>query len=268
MADIKDINILIVEDEKAFADMMAKRLERDGYKTQIAYNGVEGIQALEKFSPQLVILDLNMPGMGGIEFYRTICEKTGRPSHPVLIVTARGDMKKIFMDFDVAGFLTKPFPPTQLTKEVELITSKSKRKRIDEATGKEITGRVFIIDENPEEAKKIAAVIKGAGYIVDYASDVLPAVQKIINELPHVVLINLNIKELPGDLIVLRLEHMSRTAHIKFILYVNRNFELNRGVTQQLGGKTGVAVFTQYVQPEELVPFVDEAFNTQEEDFE
>lgn len=113
-------NILIIEDEQDVAELYAKLLNAKGFVTQVAFDGVEGLQKLEKFTPDLVLLDINMPKMDGLEFYRKICDENQKPKYPVLILTARGNLEVLFKDFVVDGFIVKPFDGNRLLKEVEV----------------------------------------------------------------------------------------------------------------------------------------------------
>jgi len=69
----KGSKILIIDDEEDLRENLKYVFESEGYVVQLAEDGVKGLKALENFSPDLIILDLNMPNMGGIEFYQKIC---------------------------------------------------------------------------------------------------------------------------------------------------------------------------------------------------
>ena len=65
-------SILIIDDEVDLTNLIALHIKSKGYDTHTAYTGVEGLAMLNKINPDLIILDLNMPEMGGIEFYNQI----------------------------------------------------------------------------------------------------------------------------------------------------------------------------------------------------
>lgn len=113
--------ILILDDQTEIAELIANRLESAGYETSCSSDGIHGLKKLQDFNPDLIILDLNMPGMGGIEFYKNICDNHSRPRFPVLVLTGRTNMERLFKDLNVDGFMTKPFSDKPLLDEVTRI---------------------------------------------------------------------------------------------------------------------------------------------------
>ncbi len=122
--------ILIVDDEADLAQMIAFQFSAKGFQTKIASDGVEALNQLQNFTPDLIILDVNMPRMGGIEFYNKICNSNGKPLYPVLVLTARANIKDLFQPFDIDGFIIKPFEIDQLICEAEIII-KDKTQRLE-----------------------------------------------------------------------------------------------------------------------------------------
>ena len=113
--------ILIVDDEVDLSTLVKIRLEEKDYYVLLACNGVEGLEILESVTPDLILLDVNMPKMGGLEFYSKISTVYGRSKYPVLMLTSRASLEETFRDIDVAGFLPKPFEINELISEVERI---------------------------------------------------------------------------------------------------------------------------------------------------
>ena len=100
--------ILVIDDEIGPRESL-KILFKDTYDVSVANNGEEGIQAVEKESPDLVILDLKMPGMGGIEVLQKI--KVLSPRTSVIILTGYGtpEVAQQAQRLGVASYLNKPF---------------------------------------------------------------------------------------------------------------------------------------------------------------
>src|SRR5580698_5227275 len=122
--------ILILEDEKDVARIYAKRLADKGYDPELAYNGLEGLKKLKEIKPDLILLDLNMPQMGGLEFYRHICDPQAKPKYPVLVLTGRADLESLFKNFHIDGFITKPFEAARLIHEIKIILNKHDHEKI------------------------------------------------------------------------------------------------------------------------------------------
>src|ERR1039457_4646534 len=119
--------ILVIDDEEDLRENLKYVLQMKGYVVELAEDGVKGLKALENFTPELIILDLNMPNMGGIEFYQKICVRDF-PIYPVFVLTARANMEKFFKDFNVDGFMAKPFELTDLIHEINFIINKKASK--------------------------------------------------------------------------------------------------------------------------------------------
>lgn len=101
-------HILVVDDEREFAEMLSERLELKGFSTAIAYDGFEALSWLEKNSCEIVLLDLGLPGMNGIEVLPVI--KKNYPFVQVVILTAASDVNSAIagMKFGAADYLIKP----------------------------------------------------------------------------------------------------------------------------------------------------------------
>ena len=113
--------VLIVDDEKNLAELIKYQLSAKGHYAVVALNGLEALETLKAIKPDLIILDMHMPVMDGIEFYTKIADDSGRPEYPVLVLTSRTEMEAVFKDIEVAGFMAKPFLIEELIKEVERI---------------------------------------------------------------------------------------------------------------------------------------------------
>ena len=85
--------ILIVDDEADLTQIIGFLFTSKGFEVQTAGDGVEALQKVFVFRPDLIILDMNMPRMGGIEFYNKICGSNGKPMFPVMVLTARANIQ-------------------------------------------------------------------------------------------------------------------------------------------------------------------------------
>ena len=110
--------ILIVEDEKEIADLIEIYLINGGYEVYKAYSGEEGLRVLDEQSIQLVILDIMMPGIDGLEVCRIIRKDK---NIPILMLSAKSeDMDKILgLSTGADDYLTKPFNPLELLARVK-----------------------------------------------------------------------------------------------------------------------------------------------------
>ena len=109
--------ILVIEDVKEMADLIALYLSRDGFEVRCAESGEDGFIIIDEWKPELVILDINLPGMDGLEFL----QKYRRESDtPVLIVSARDSDEDQISGLGIGAdeYITKPFSPKVLVARV------------------------------------------------------------------------------------------------------------------------------------------------------
>src|ERR1700689_4882501 len=121
----KPVKILVVEDEPAMVAGLRDNFEFEGYEVITAHDGIEGLQRALDESPDLVILDVMMPRMSGLEVCRQLRAK--RASIPIIMLTARGQEvdKVVGLELGADDYVTKPFSIREVldvsSKEFELL---------------------------------------------------------------------------------------------------------------------------------------------------
>jgi DNA-binding response OmpR family regulator len=121
--------ILIVEDEPALQETLAYNLARQGYLTETAGDGYTALEAARRFLPDLVLLDLMLPGLDGIEVCRILRQET---SIPIIMLTARDDEidRIIGLEIGADDYVTKPFSIRELLARIK---AHLRRARLDQA---------------------------------------------------------------------------------------------------------------------------------------
>jgi DNA-binding response OmpR family regulator len=116
--------ILIVEDEANIASFVAAYLQKAGYQVDRAHTGTEGIEKARSLNPAVIVLDLNLPDMDGLEVCRTL-RADGAP--PILMLTARDDDvdKIVGLEIGADDYMTKPFNPRELVARIRSILRRS-----------------------------------------------------------------------------------------------------------------------------------------------
>jgi DNA-binding response OmpR family regulator len=112
--------VLIVDDEKPLAGMIAAYLSREGYQARLAHTGPDAVAAAQEHAPDVVILDLGLPGMDGVEVCRRI--RTFSDCY-IIMVTARQDEldKLIGLSVGADDYITKPFSARELVARVQTV---------------------------------------------------------------------------------------------------------------------------------------------------
>lgn len=123
------MDILIVEDSEDIAELVAFNLERKGWRTTIAGTGEEGLQLIRETRPDMVILDIMLPGMDGLEVYRAMKTSDITASIPTLFLTARSELEDKLQGLQLGAddYMTKPFSPKELVLRVDNILRRAGR---------------------------------------------------------------------------------------------------------------------------------------------
>ncbi|MDO8578101.1 MAG: response regulator transcription factor [Dehalococcoidales bacterium] len=112
--------VLVVDDDAKTVELVKLYLKRDGYNVIVAYDGVEGLRAARESHPNIVVLDIMLPGMSGLDVCRTLRKET---DVPIIMLTARTteNDKLIGLDSGADDYMTKPFSPRELAARVRAI---------------------------------------------------------------------------------------------------------------------------------------------------
>jgi two-component system, OmpR family, phosphate regulon response regulator PhoB len=119
--------ILIIEDEKDLAELLSFNLEKEGYRTFISLDGIEGLEAATRIVPDLVLLDLMLPGMLGTEICKKLKKNELTSQIPVIMLTAKGEEidKVVGFEVGVEDYVVKPFSTRELLLRVKVVLRRS-----------------------------------------------------------------------------------------------------------------------------------------------
>jgi len=137
--------ILIIEDEKDLAELVAFNLEKEGYRPLLAADGISGLEMARAGSPDLILLDLMLPGLPGTELCKILKNSGTTARIPVIMLTARGEEIDRVVGFEVGAddYVVKPFSTRELLLRVKAVLRRAR----PEATGAEsITIGAITID--------------------------------------------------------------------------------------------------------------------------
>jgi len=108
---MKDTTVLVVEDEEDIQELIAFNLQKEGYKVERAGSGNEALKMAREIQPDLMMLDLMLPGMNGLEICQQIRENKKTADIPIIMVTAKGEEADIVKGLEMGAddYVTKPF---------------------------------------------------------------------------------------------------------------------------------------------------------------
>lgn len=170
--------ILLVDDEASIVQLARLYLERDGYRIHAVGDGLSALQAVQTFQPALVVLDVMLPEMDGLEVCRRLRAENNRV--PILMLTARDDdIDKILgLELGADDYLTKPFNPRELVARIKAIL-----RRVEPAAGstaepirfgdlvidtgrREVTCKGQLIDLRTQEFEVLLALAQHKGLVL------------------------------------------------------------------------------------------------------
>ena len=141
----KKFTVLVVDDEEDILEFLSYNLKKEGFNLILANNGNKGLELVKKHKPDLVILDVMMPGMDGIEVCEQIREQDKFEDVLILFLTARSEEYSELAGFSAGAddYITKPIKPKLLISRVKAIL----RRKIDKKTSSIISVGCITIDK-------------------------------------------------------------------------------------------------------------------------
>ncbi|MFC8845876.1 MULTISPECIES: response regulator transcription factor [unclassified Micromonospora] len=132
--------VLVVDDDPTVSDVVRRYLEQDGCEVRLAADGADGLAAIAGYRPDLVVLDLMMPGIDGLEVCRRIRRQL--PNLPVIMLTALGEEADRVLGLEVGAddYVTKPFSPRELVLRIRSVLRRTTGHTTDPA------GRTRLVD--------------------------------------------------------------------------------------------------------------------------
>jgi two-component system phosphate regulon response regulator PhoB len=137
--------ILVIEDEQDLAELIAFHLEKEGYLPLIANEGTAGLKKAQNTLPDLLLLDVMLPGISGIDICKALKENEKTASIPIIMLTAKGEEIDRVVGFEVGtdDYMSKPFNMRELLLRVKAVL---RRTNSGEAVGKNINIGLLSID--------------------------------------------------------------------------------------------------------------------------
>ena len=221
MSSHEKSKILLIDDDTSLLVTLSDFLSFEGYEVVTAESGEQGLERLEQMTPDLIILDMSMPGMGGVGFLTKISSADGKPRYPVLVLTARSNMAEFFANVEVDAFVAKPCNPEDLLMEVSRIVFLRKGEKEEEsaAAAKREERKVLIGEDDAEALEGIEKAFAREDFVVDSVSKGPGMLEKAIVQQPGVILIKHVLTGMNGDAVARVLKEMPNTKDIPVILY-------------------------------------------------
>lgn len=208
--------ILLVDDEKHLLVSLKDYLTFEEYDVHTARSGEEALKALEKMTPDLIVLDISMPGMGGVGFLRRISNEQGIPRYPVLVLTARSAMREFFDTVEVDGFLEKPCEESDLLAKIRKIFARRSEPGAAREGGRQ---RILLAEDDASVANRLGEALRNAGFDVEVVRSGPEVLEKAALAKPNVIVMKEILPRLNGSAAASLIEVMPSISMIPVILY-------------------------------------------------
>ena len=118
------LEVLAVDDSRTMRNMIKLALEPEGFKVHTADDGVHGTEVLDGIEPDVIITDINMPRMDGLEFIDAVRAQATHRTTPILVLTTESgnDLKQRARKAGATGWIVKPFDRAKLVRALELVS--------------------------------------------------------------------------------------------------------------------------------------------------
>ncbi len=214
--------ILLIDDDTSLLVTLRDFLSFEGYEVVTADSGEQGLERLKDYEPDLVIVDMSMPGMGGIGFLKAISEPSGGMKYSVLVLTARANMAEFFANVDVDGFVAKPCNPEDLLMEVaRIIFLKKGAGKTKSTIASEPNKSVLLGEDDEAVLASLTEAFTRAGYDVESVTNGPEILEKALICKPAAIVIKRIFTGMNGDVIANLLKEMPNTKAIPIVLYDN-----------------------------------------------
>jgi len=181
--------ILIIDDEQESCGLLSHYLKRRGFEVEIAFDGAEGLEKVKGNLPDLVLCDISMPGLNGMEVLKRI--KEYNPRIIVIMLTGFGTLESAIECLKLGAY-------DHIAKPVELEKLLVLLKEALSMNSKNLKKKILIVDDEPRLVESIAVRLKASGYEVLTAPDGVSGINKFKEEPPDLVILDIMMPGLSG----------------------------------------------------------------------
>jgi DNA-binding response OmpR family regulator len=257
--------ILIIEDDNNIALALSVRLKSHGYTTWSACDGLLGLKLAVRHKPDLIVLDISLPGGNGFELAERL--QTLPETHDTPIIFATGskdpDLRKKAITAGAAGLLRKPYDPEELVRmvqsvlEVQIFHSDRDPSPSPSSASKMPPKRILIIEDDSPTATALKVRLDANGYVTSVASDGIIGFGLAMRERPDLILLDIGIPGGDGFDLASKLRRQPQSCHLPIIfITASKDPELRQKVMH--AGAAGL--LEKPIDPEELLLMTKLAF--------
>jgi two-component system cell cycle response regulator len=223
--------VLVIEDNDVNLELMTYLLRAGGYDTDVARDGATGLARMRQGGLDLVICDIQLPGLDGLRLVRAFRDEFGAAGPPVIAVTAfaqAGDREKILSaGFD--GYLSKPIEPEIFVGQIGAFLPEARRAAVG---GKETAAtpvvaevrapvgglRVLVVDDTAANVELMRGLLEPFGHLVHAASGVTDALADLVAAVPHLIVSDVHLRDGTGYELLSIARRDGRLRDVPFVI--------------------------------------------------
>jgi CheY-like chemotaxis protein len=208
--------VLLVDDDEALLRTLTDYLVSEGFEVVPARDGQGALSRIDEKVPDILILDISMPVMGGIEVLKRIQTPDGELRCPTLVLTARSAMQGFFRGIAVDGFLAKPCSQQELIRIIRQILS---AKEVEARSSKRTKRKLLVGDHDPQRTLQLQNAFTEAGYELVVVRTGPEVLERSLQELPDAILMSETLPHMNGSVVASLVRTMPSTHLIPVVLY-------------------------------------------------
>ena len=152
LMQLTEEKILLIEDDADISELLQYNFEREGYKVVVAGDGELGLSQALQLGPDLIVLDLMLPGLDGLSVCRKLRAHPQTQEIPIVILTAKGEESDVVIGLEMGAddYVTKPFSPKELLARIRAVLRRPRQSPAASSNGRRTVGPVTIDQERHE----------------------------------------------------------------------------------------------------------------------
>ena len=210
-AEKRPEKILVVDDSRGARKIITGELERAGFTVYTADNGAEGVATAKKMRPNIITLDIEMPGIDGFEACGLLKKESSTKDIPVIIISSKTSSELIDRGFDAGAveYFTKPFKPGSLAAYIDIILESKKITRM---------GSILVVEDSPTTQHIIKYLFSKNGFSVHVTSDGGEALKALEGITPDLILTDCYMPGIDGFALTTEIRRRAELRHIPVIM--------------------------------------------------
>ncbi|GMT42533.1 MAG: hypothetical protein IEMM0002_0944 [bacterium] len=202
--------VLVIDDDPAIQDMLKRFLSKEGFLTNTASDGEEGLQRIEENRPDMIILDVMMPGMDGWAVLKALKANPGLAGIPVIILSVLNDMSMGYA-LGAADYMTKPIDWDHMLRSIKEFSRKTAK------------NQVLVVEPDNGALTQAKGMMEAEGFSVMEAKDGREALKRTAENVPSLILLNLETPQADNFEFVMELRRTREWRSIPIIVVSGSN---------------------------------------------